>query len=64
MTHIDQMRMDDTHRIECGLMTHMDKMRLGQVGALPAAALALALAYWMLRTVFQPAGCNCLDYRF
>ena len=27
-------------------MTHMD-----QVGALPAAALALALAYWMLCTL-------------
>ena len=34
-----------------------------QVGALPGAALVLALAYWMLRTVAQPAGCVCLDYR-
>ena len=35
-------------------MTHLDEMRLGQVGALPAAALALALAYWMLRTLVRP----------
>jgi len=34
-------------------MAHM-----GQVGALPAAALALAFAYWMLRTVAQPAISN------
>jgi peptidoglycan/LPS O-acetylase OafA/YrhL len=34
------------------------------VGALPGMAIFAAITYWLLRTIFRPVGCTCLDYRF